>query len=144
MILCIKCFWYTQRKMNVLPFLLLYAGRFQWIIATAYNANLKNACPLISFEPNSNTDRVLARGLKKIVFITCAWAVSFQLFHQWPFHSICMQSQLSYSDLDAPHVVQSVLFFFIAFCHMQKLVGLHSTCCIQLEPCSTLFHATFE
>lgn len=27
----------------------------------------------------------------KFVFITVAWAVAFQLFHQWPFHSICMQ-----------------------------------------------------
>lgn len=51
----------------------------------------------------------------------------FQLFHQWPFHSICIPLRLSYSNLDAPHVARLVFyyihldsdlfFFFFHFCH---------------------------
>lgn len=69
---------------------------------------LFDACLLISFGSKCTSNRW--SRLEICIYCFCVGHFFVQLFHQWPFHSICMQSQLSYSDLDAPHVVRSDQF----------------------------------
>lgn len=91
---------------------------------------------LVSSEPCERCRWSNKRG-KKFVFIASAWAGSFQLFHQWPLHPICMQSQLSHCDLDAPHVVRSLFlglcFFFCCIIHpgfvLASNISLHHSIC---------------
>lgn len=120
-----KSYWrklLKQRKMNLCAATLLSCKksvRFSSIEAVPGHSKcpvspcnkmqlLFDACLLISFGSKCTSNRW--SRLEICIYCFCVGHFFVQLFHQWPFHSICMQSQLSYSDLDAPHVVRSDQF----------------------------------